>query len=59
MRQVIKTDKAPAAIGPYSQGIEFDSKLVFTSGPDPAGPQDRANGRRRHQGTDQTGAGEP
>ncbi len=28
---VIQTDKAPAAIGPYSQGISIDS-LVFTSG---------------------------
>lgn len=32
MRQIIKTDKAPAAIGPYSQGVEWESKLVFTSG---------------------------
>ncbi len=39
MRQVIKTDKAPAAIGPYSQGIEFDSKLVFTSGQIPLDPK--------------------
>ena len=39
MRQIIKTDKAPAAIGPYSQGIEFDSKLVFTSGQIPMDPK--------------------
>lgn len=39
MRQPIKTDKAPAAIGPYSQGIEFDSKLVFTSGQIPLDPK--------------------
>ena len=39
MRQIIKTDKAPAAIGPYSQGIEFDSKLVFTSGQIPLDPK--------------------
>jgi len=39
MRQPIKTDKAPAAIGPYSQGIEVDSKLVFTSGQIPLDPK--------------------
>jgi 2-iminobutanoate/2-iminopropanoate deaminase len=39
MRQIIKTDKAPGAIGPYSQGIEFDSKLVFTSGQIPLDPK--------------------
>lgn len=32
MKQPVKTDRAPAAIGPYSQGVEWDSKLVFTSG---------------------------
>jgi len=31
MLQKIATDKAPAAIGPYSQGIIVD-KFVFTSG---------------------------
>jgi 2-iminobutanoate/2-iminopropanoate deaminase len=31
MRSVIRTEKAPAPIGPYSQGIESGS-LVFTSG---------------------------
>lgn len=30
-KKVIATDKAPAAIGPYSQGVEFCS-LVFVSG---------------------------
>ncbi len=32
MRQVIKTDRAPAAIGPYSQGIAAGGTLVFTAG---------------------------
>jgi 2-iminobutanoate/2-iminopropanoate deaminase len=34
MKKVIKTDKAPAAIGPYSQAIEIEAgkKLVFLSG---------------------------
>ncbi|GHV83456.1 reactive intermediate/imine deaminase [Spirochaetia bacterium] len=31
MKNLINTKKAPAAIGPYSQGIETDS-FVFTSG---------------------------
>ena len=30
-RKVISTEKAPGAIGPYSQGIEI-SNLVYTSG---------------------------
>jgi 2-iminobutanoate/2-iminopropanoate deaminase len=40
MRQIIKTDKAPAAIGPYSQAIEVQitGKLVFTSGQIPLDP---------------------
>ena len=33
----IATDKAPAAVGPYSQGIVFD-RLVFTSGQIPLDP---------------------
>ncbi len=32
MRQVISADKAPAAIGPYSQGIAVSGTLVFTAG---------------------------
>jgi 2-iminobutanoate/2-iminopropanoate deaminase len=39
MKQPVKTDKAPAAIGPYSQGVEWDSKLVFTSGQIPLDPR--------------------
>lgn len=31
MMKIISTDKAPAAIGPYSQGIILDN-IVFTSG---------------------------
>lgn len=36
-KQEIATDKAPAAIGPYSQGIKIDN-LVFTSGQLPIDP---------------------
>jgi len=38
MKQIIHTDKAPAAIGPYSQAIRFGNLLV-TSGQIPLNPQ--------------------
>ncbi len=31
MKEIIKTDKAPGAIGPYSQGVRIEN-LIFTSG---------------------------
>ena len=34
---IVQTDKAPAAIGPYSQALTFDA-LVFTSGQIPVDP---------------------
>lgn len=34
----VQTQKAPAAIGPYSQGISFGS-VVYTSGQIPVNPQ--------------------
>jgi 2-iminobutanoate/2-iminopropanoate deaminase len=37
--KTITTSKAPAAIGPYSQGIEVNG-LVFTSGQIPINPMD-------------------
>ncbi len=37
MKQPISTDKAPKAIGPYSQGIVFEN-LIFTSGQIPINP---------------------
>jgi 2-iminobutanoate/2-iminopropanoate deaminase len=37
MKKSIATDRAPKAIGPYSQGIVFD-KLVFVSGQIPIDP---------------------
>ena len=37
MKQAIHTDKAPAAIGPYSQGIKAGS-LIITSGQLPIDP---------------------
>ena len=38
MKKVISTDKAPKAIGPYSQAIEFNN-MVFTSGVIPVNPE--------------------
>lgn len=38
MIKIISTDKAPAAIGPYSQGIILDN-IVFTSGQIAIDPQ--------------------
>ena len=37
MKKAIATEKAPAAIGPYSQGVEF-CQLIFTSGQLPIDP---------------------
>jgi 2-iminobutanoate/2-iminopropanoate deaminase len=38
MKQVIATDKAPAAIGPYSQGVVAAGRLLFVSGQTPKNP---------------------
>lgn len=38
MKNVISTDKAPAAIGPYSQAIEVNG-MVYTSGVIPVIPE--------------------
>lgn len=32
MRQIIKTETAPAAIGPYNQGVLAEGKFIFTAG---------------------------
>lgn len=37
MKKIISTDKAPAAIGPYSQAIEVNG-MIFTSGVIPIDP---------------------
>jgi 2-iminobutanoate/2-iminopropanoate deaminase len=41
-RQVISTDSAPAAIGPYSQGIVVSGTLLYTSGQVPLVPGTKA-----------------
>ena len=38
MKKIISTDKAPFAIGAYSQGVSFDN-LIFTSGQIPLNPR--------------------
>ncbi len=38
MKKIIKTDKAPQAIGPYSQAVEIDNTL-FISGQVPINPE--------------------
>ena len=38
MKQSIQTEKAPAAIGPYSQAIDSGAGLVFVSGQLPIDP---------------------
>lgn len=38
MKKVITTEKAPAAIGPYSQAIEVNN-MVYTSGVIPVNPE--------------------
>ncbi|MBQ7486391.1 MAG: RidA family protein [Clostridia bacterium] len=39
MKKVIHTPKAPAAIGPYSQGIEATGRMIFVSGQIPINPE--------------------
>lgn len=39
IREVIATDSAPAAIGPYSQGIRAQGSFVFFSGQIPLTPK--------------------
>ena len=37
MREIISTESAPAAIGPYSQAVRYDN-LLFLSGQIPLDP---------------------
>lgn len=39
MNKVVATDKAPQAIGPYSQGIKVTGGLIFVSGQIPLVPE--------------------
>lgn len=57
MKKIIATDKAPAAIGPYSQAVDCGSFLV-TSGQVPFDPATGEFGPRRHRRADPSGAHE-
>ena len=37
-REIISTDNAPAAIGPYSQAIRFQGQMIYTAGQIPIDP---------------------
>ena len=37
-REVIRTDKAPAPVGPYNQGIAASGRMVFVAGQIPLDP---------------------
>ena len=39
MKKIIQTEKAPAAIGPYSQAILVQDNLIYTAGQIPLDPQ--------------------
>lgn len=39
MKEAILTEKAPAPIGPYSQGIAASGKMIFVSGQIPFTPE--------------------
>lgn len=39
MKEIIYTDSAPKAIGPYSQGVSASGKLLFLSGQIPVDPE--------------------
>jgi 2-iminobutanoate/2-iminopropanoate deaminase len=38
IREVVSTTHAPAAIGPYSQGVRFSGTMLFTAGQIPLDP---------------------
>ena len=37
-KQIIATEKAPAALGPYSQGVMASGEMIFVSGQIPIDP---------------------
>ena len=39
MKEIFYTEKAPKAIGPYSQGVGASGKLLFVSGQIPVNPE--------------------
>lgn len=51
MKEIISTEKAPAAIGPYSQAVKAGN-LLFISGQIPVDPCYRRGGRGHYPGPD-------
>ncbi len=39
MKEIVTTEKAPSAVGPYSQAIVVDNRMIFTSGQIPLDPK--------------------
>lgn len=39
MKEIVTTEKAPSAVGPYSQAIVADNRMIFTSGQIPLDPK--------------------
>jgi 2-iminobutanoate/2-iminopropanoate deaminase len=39
MKQAVKTEGAPAPIGPYSQGVAASGKMLFVAGQTPKNPK--------------------
>lgn len=55
MSKTIATENAPAAIGPYVQGVDLGN-MIITSGQIPVNPKNgRSTGRRRCTGTSVAG----
>ncbi len=55
MSKVLATENAPAAIGPYVQGVDLGS-MIITSGQIPVKPKNRRGaGRRRGTGASVAG----
>lgn len=54
MSKTIATENAPAAIGPYVQGVDLGS-MIITSGRSRKPENGRSTGRRRSTGTSVAG----
>ena len=57
-RQTIQTERAPQAIGPYSQAVRAGD-TVYLSGQIPLDPQTMQLVSRRHRGGDPPGVRQP
>ena len=53
MKRIISTSAAPAAVGPYSQGVEASGATLYVSGQLPIDPADGIGHRTVEQQTEQ------